>query len=55
MLSQLWFFLSGTIQIQKRQQLVKKIHGAELSGVQDYLLQCKQEQESFLDFKVCIN
>lgn len=41
----------GTIQIQKRQQLVKKIHGAELSGVKDYLSQCKQEQESFLDFR----
>ncbi|XP_052043775.1 cell cycle progression protein 1 isoform X3 [Apodemus sylvaticus] len=41
----------GTIQIQKRQQLVRKLHGAELNGVKDYLSQCKQEQESFLDFK----
>lgn len=41
----------GTIQIQKRQQLVRKIHEDELSGVKDYLSQCQQEQESFLDFK----
>lgn len=42
----------GTIQIQKRQQLVRKIHGEELNGVKDHLLQCQQEQESFLDFKL---
>ncbi|XP_036048532.1 cell cycle progression protein 1 isoform X2 [Onychomys torridus] len=41
----------GTIQIQKRQQLVRKIHRDELNDVKDYLLQCQQEQESFLDFK----
>ncbi|XP_029398851.1 cell cycle progression protein 1 isoform X4 [Mus pahari] len=41
----------GTIQIQKRQQLVRKTHEDELNGVKDYLSQCKQEQESFLDFK----
>ncbi|XP_031198900.1 cell cycle progression protein 1 isoform X1 [Mastomys coucha] len=41
----------GTIQIQKRQQLVRKVHGDELNGVKDYFSQCKQEQESFLDFK----
>ncbi|XP_021029050.1 cell cycle progression protein 1 isoform X4 [Mus caroli] len=41
----------GTIQIQKRQQLVRKIHEDELNGVNGYLSQCKQEQVSFLDFK----
>ncbi|XP_052570152.1 cell cycle progression protein 1 isoform X1 [Peromyscus californicus insignis] len=41
----------GTIQIQKRQQLVRKIHKDELNDVKDYLSQCQQEQESFLDFK----
>lgn len=41
----------GTIQIQKRQQLVRKTHEDELNGVKDYLLQCQQEQESVLDFK----
>lgn len=41
----------GTIQIQERQQLVRKIHEDELNGVKDYLSQCQQEQESFVDFK----
>ncbi|XP_036876877.2 cell cycle progression protein 1 isoform X3 [Manis javanica] len=41
----------GTIQIQKRQQLVRKIHEDELNDMKDYLLQCQQEQESFIDYK----
>lgn len=41
----------GTIQVQKRHQLVRKTHEDELNGVKGYLSQCKQEQESFLDFK----
>ncbi|CAH6875388.1 Ccpg1 [Phodopus roborovskii] len=41
----------GTIQIQKRQQLVSKIHRDELTDMKDYLSQCQQEQESFLDSK----
>ncbi|XP_056665831.1 cell cycle progression protein 1 isoform X2 [Monodelphis domestica] len=34
----------GTIQIQKRQELVRKIHVDELNGMKDYLYQCQQEQ-----------
>ncbi|XP_068407948.1 cell cycle progression protein 1 isoform X1 [Eschrichtius robustus] len=41
----------GTIQIQKRQQLVRKIHEDELNDMKDYLSQCQQEQGSFIDFK----
>ncbi|XP_036590531.1 cell cycle progression protein 1 isoform X1 [Trichosurus vulpecula] len=37
---------AGTIQIQKRQELVRKIHAEELNGVKDYLYQCQQEQGS---------
>ncbi|KAK2497631.1 hypothetical protein MC885_008994 [Smutsia gigantea] len=40
-----------TIQIQKRQQLVRKIHEDELNDMKDYLLQCQQEQELFIDYK----
>lgn len=47
-------FISGTIQIQKRQQLVRKIHENELSDMKDYLSQCQQEQDSVIDYKVCI-
>uniref|UniRef100_A0A7N4P4S2 Cell cycle progression 1 n=1 Tax=Sarcophilus harrisii TaxID=9305 RepID=A0A7N4P4S2_SARHA len=36
----------GTIQIQKRQELVRKIHAEELNGMKDYLYQCQQEQGS---------
>lgn len=43
---------SGTIQIQKRQQLVRKIHEDELNDMKDYLSQCQQEQETFIDYKV---
>lgn len=43
----------GTIQIQKRQQLVKKIHEDELNDMKDYLSQCQQEQESLIEYKVC--
>ncbi|XP_014715926.1 cell cycle progression protein 1 isoform X9 [Equus asinus] len=41
----------GTIQIQKRQQLVRKMHEDELNDMKDYLSQCQQEQESFIDYK----
>nr|XP_017832370.2 cell cycle progression protein 1 isoform X2 [Callithrix jacchus] len=41
----------GTIQIQKRQQLVRKIHEDELHDMKDYLSQCQQEQEPFIDYK----
>ncbi|KAG8505300.1 Cell cycle progression protein 1, partial [Galemys pyrenaicus] len=41
----------GTMQIQKRQQLVRKIHEDELNDVKDYLSQCQQEQESLIDYK----
>ncbi|XP_069910322.1 cell cycle progression protein 1 isoform X2 [Oryctolagus cuniculus] len=41
----------GTIQIQKRQQLVRKIHEDELNDMKDYLSQCQQEQDSFIDYK----
>lgn len=41
----------GTIQIQKRQQLVKKIHEDELNDMKDYLSQCQQEQESLIEYK----
>ncbi|KAB0405673.1 hypothetical protein E2I00_003090, partial [Balaenoptera physalus] len=37
--------------IQKRQQLVRKIHEDELNDMKDYLSQCQQEQGSFIDFK----
>ncbi|XP_040824485.1 cell cycle progression protein 1 isoform X6 [Ochotona curzoniae] len=42
---------TGTIQIQKRQQLVRKIHENELSDMKDYLSQCQQEQDSVIDYK----
>ncbi|XP_042639618.1 cell cycle progression protein 1 [Orycteropus afer afer] len=41
----------GTIQVQKHQQLVRKIHEDELNDMKDYLSQCQQEQESFTDYK----
>lgn len=41
----------GTIQTQKRQQSVRKIHTDELIDGNGYLSQCQQEPESFLDFK----
>ncbi|XP_012971535.1 cell cycle progression protein 1 isoform X2 [Mesocricetus auratus] len=41
----------GTIQIQKRQQLVRTVHRDELTDMKDYLSRCQQEQESFLDSK----
>ncbi|OBS76786.1 hypothetical protein A6R68_16770 [Neotoma lepida] len=41
----------GTIQIQNRQQLVRKIHKDELNDVKDYFSKYQQEQEAFLDFK----
>ncbi|XP_022435252.1 cell cycle progression protein 1 isoform X1 [Delphinapterus leucas] len=41
----------GTIQIQKRHQLVRKIHKDELNDMKDYLSQCQQEQGSFIDYK----
>ncbi|XP_045057499.2 cell cycle progression protein 1 isoform X3 [Desmodus rotundus] len=41
----------GTIQIQKRQQLVTKIHEDELNDMKDYLSQCHQKQESVTDYK----
>ncbi|XP_054421367.1 cell cycle progression protein 1 isoform X2 [Pteronotus mesoamericanus] len=41
----------GTIQIQKRQQLVTKIHEGELNDMKDYLSQCHQKQESVTDYK----
>ncbi|XP_045142378.1 cell cycle progression protein 1 isoform X2 [Echinops telfairi] len=41
----------GTIQVQKHQQLVKKIHEGELSDVKDYLSQCQQGQESSVEYK----
>lgn len=41
----------GTIQIQRRQQLVRKVHEDELNDVNYYLSQCQQEHESFLDSK----
>ncbi|KAM6202473.1 cell cycle progression protein 1 [Rhynchocyon petersi] len=40
----------GTIQVLKHQQLVKK-HEDKLNDMKDYLSQCQQEQESFLDYK----
>ncbi|XP_041535763.1 cell cycle progression protein 1 isoform X2 [Microtus oregoni] len=42
----------GTIQTQKRQQSVRKIHTDELINGKGYLSQCQQEPESFLDFKL---
>ncbi|XP_028362574.1 cell cycle progression protein 1 isoform X1 [Phyllostomus discolor] len=41
----------GTIQIQKRQQLVTKIHEDELNDMKDYLSQCHQKQEPVTDYK----
>ncbi|XP_036909833.1 cell cycle progression protein 1 isoform X2 [Sturnira hondurensis] len=41
----------GTIQIQKRQQLVTKIHEDELNDMKDYLSHCHQKQESVTDYK----
>nr|KAF6391500.1 cell cycle progression 1 [Pipistrellus kuhlii] len=40
----------GTFQIQKRQQLVRKIHEDELIDM-DYLSQCDQKQVSVTDYK----
>nr|XP_056721953.1 cell cycle progression protein 1 [Euleptes europaea] len=36
--------LDGTIQIQKRQQIVEKTHEDELNDMKDHLLQCQQGQ-----------
>lgn len=44
--------LLGTFQIQKRQQLVRKIHEDELIDMKDYLPQCDQKQVSVTDYKV---
>ncbi|XP_055971367.1 cell cycle progression protein 1 isoform X2 [Sorex fumeus] len=41
----------GTIQIQKQHQLVRKVHEDELIDVKDYLSQCQQGQESFIDYE----
>lgn len=41
----------GTIQILKRQQLVRKIHEDELHDMKDSLSQCQQEREPFIDYK----
>ncbi|CAK6432209.1 unnamed protein product [Pipistrellus nathusii] len=41
----------GTFQIQKRQQLVRKIHEDELIDMKDYLPQCDQKQVSVTDYK----
>ncbi|XP_074862954.1 cell cycle progression protein 1 isoform X8 [Carettochelys insculpta] len=41
----------GTIQIQKRQQLVEKSHEDELNGMKDNLYQCQQEQGVKADYK----
>ncbi|XP_016080393.1 PREDICTED: cell cycle progression protein 1 isoform X2 [Miniopterus natalensis] len=41
----------GTIQIQKRQQLVRKIHENELIDMKDHISQCDQKQESVTDYK----
>ncbi|KAM9125125.1 cell cycle progression protein 1 isoform 3-T3 [Pangshura tecta] len=41
----------GTIQIQKRQQLVEKTHEDELNGMKDDLYQCQQEQGVKADYK----
>ncbi|KAK1339081.1 hypothetical protein QTO34_019754 [Cnephaeus nilssonii] len=42
---------TGTFQIQKRQQLVRKIHEDELIDMKDYLSQCDQKQVSVTDYK----
>ncbi|KAM8781015.1 cell cycle progression protein 1 isoform 2-T2 [Rhynchonycteris naso] len=41
----------GTVQIQKRQHLVRKIHEDKLNDVKDYLSQCQQKQDSVTDYK----
>ncbi|XP_059556436.1 cell cycle progression protein 1 isoform X3 [Myotis daubentonii] len=41
----------GTFQIQKRQQLIRKIHDDELIDMKDYLSQCDQKQVSVTDYK----
>uniref|UniRef100_A0A8C4W1D7 Cell cycle progression 1 n=1 Tax=Gopherus evgoodei TaxID=1825980 RepID=A0A8C4W1D7_9SAUR len=41
----------GTIQIQKRQQLVEKTHEDELNGMKDDLFQCQREQGVKADYK----
>lgn len=41
----------GTIQIQKRQHLVRNVHEDELIDVKEYLSQCQQGQESFIEYK----
>ncbi|XP_062998893.1 cell cycle progression protein 1 isoform X2 [Elgaria multicarinata webbii] len=38
------FLFQGTVQIQKRQQLVEKTHEDELSDMKDNLIQCQQDQ-----------
>uniref|UniRef100_A0A8D2CX54 Cell cycle progression 1 n=1 Tax=Sciurus vulgaris TaxID=55149 RepID=A0A8D2CX54_SCIVU len=37
--------------IQKHQELVRKIHEDELNDMKDYLTQCQQKQEPFIDSK----
>ncbi|XP_049708585.1 cell cycle progression protein 1 [Elephas maximus indicus] len=41
----------GTIQVQKHQQMVRKVHEDELNDMKDYLSQCQQEQEPVTDYK----
>ncbi|KAM9586352.1 cell cycle progression protein 1 isoform 2-T4 [Trichechus inunguis] len=41
----------GTIQVQKHQQLVRKLQEDELNDVKDSLSPCQQEQESLTDYK----
>ncbi|XP_048649678.1 cell cycle progression protein 1 isoform X4 [Marmota marmota marmota] len=41
----------GTIQIQKHQELVRKIHEDELNDMKDYLSQCQKKQGPFIDSK----
>ncbi|XP_065268544.1 cell cycle progression protein 1 isoform X7 [Emys orbicularis] len=43
---------TGTIQIQKRQQLVEKTHEDELNGMKDDLYQCQREQGVKADYKM---
>lgn len=42
----------GTIQIQKRQQLVERTHEDEINGMKDDLYQCQREQGVKADYKV---
>ncbi|KAM5178830.1 cell cycle progression protein 1 isoform 2-T3 [Callospermophilus lateralis] len=41
----------GTIQIQKHQELVRKIHEDELNDMKDYLSQCQKKQGPFIGSK----